>query len=166
VKNVYGFISDMIKLLFTKMGFNSAATEKMAYIFNLNLILFSAIHILACMWIYLGKTVENSWIDGGGPDGPGYKLDNSNSYQVYITAFYWVITTLTTVGYGDYRGYTSTEYVFQMFVEFMGIGVFSFLMNSINSLFGSETQLLDIIDRRIEDVETWLRNLEKRRNKT
>ena len=52
-----------------------------------------------------------------------------------------------------------------MFVEFMGIGVFSFLMNSINSLFGSETQLLDIIDRRIEDVETWLRNLEKRRNK-
>jgi hypothetical protein len=47
----------------------------------------------------------------------------------------------------------------------MGIGVFSFLMNSINSLFGSETQLLDIIDRRIEDVETWLRNLEKRRNK-
>jgi len=69
------------------------------------------------------------------------------------------------VGYGDYRGYTSTEYVFQMFVEFMGIGVFSFLMNSINSLFGSETQLLDIIDRRIEDVETWLRNLEKRRNK-
>jgi len=80
VKNVYGFISDMIKLLFTKMGFNSAATEKMAYIFNLNLILFSAIHILACMWIYLGKTVENSWIDGGGPDGPGYKLDNSNSY--------------------------------------------------------------------------------------
>ena len=102
----------MIKLLFTKMGFNSAATEKMAYIFNLNLILFSAIHILACMWIYLGKTVENSWIDGGGPDGPGYKLDNSNSYQVYITAFYWVITTLATVGYGDYRGYTSTEYVF------------------------------------------------------
>jgi len=25
---------------------------------------------------------------------------------VYITAVYWVVTTLTTVGYGDFKGYT------------------------------------------------------------
>jgi len=31
---------------------------------------------------------------------------------IYVSAIYWVITTLTTVGYGDYKGYTQQEYIF------------------------------------------------------
>jgi hypothetical protein len=52
-----------------------------------------------------------------------------------------------------------------MIVEFLGIGFFSFLMNSINSLFGAEKNLSDIIDKRIENVEAWLRMVEKSRSK-
>jgi hypothetical protein len=50
------------------------------------------------------------------------------------------------VGYGDYKGYTSSEYGFQMIVEFLGIGVFSWLMGSINNMVSSENELQDIID--------------------
>ena len=53
-----------------------------------------------------------------------------------------------------------------MVIEFMGIGIFSYLMNSINKLFDTEIELLQIIDKRIEDIENWLRELEKRRNRT
>jgi hypothetical protein len=52
-----------------------------------------------------------------------------------------------------------------MIVEFLGIGVFSFLMGSINSLVGSEITLQDIKDKRTEKVELWLRQLEKIRDK-
>ena len=52
-----------------------------------------------------------------------------------------------------------------MVVEFLGIVVFSYLMGSINNLVGSESTLQDIIDERTEDVETWLRKLEKSRTK-
>jgi len=52
-----------------------------------------------------------------------------------------------------------------MVVEFLGIGVFSYLMGSINNLVGSESTLQDIIDERTEDVESWLRKLEKSRSK-
>ena len=65
-------------------------------------------------------------------------LDLNDRYTVLITAIYWVITTLTTVGYGDYKGYQRNEYIFQMVIEFLGISLFSFLMGSINSIVESE----------------------------
>lgn len=65
-------------------------------------------------------------------------VNREETSEVYITAMYWVITTLTTVGYGDYKGYTPKEYLIQMVVEFLGIGIFSYLMGSISSLVGSE----------------------------
>jgi hypothetical protein len=159
VRAVYSWISDVFKKILERLGLNSAAVEKIAYIFNLNMIMFSAIHILACSWIYIGKVVECSWIDGGcdaNGDPVGFKLVNTNAESVYVTSFYWVITSLTTVGYGDYKGYTTVEYLFQILIEFLGIGVFSYLMNSINSLFGSENSLTDILDNRIDKIEKWL----------
>jgi len=38
-------------------------------------------------------------------------------------------------------------------------------MNSINSLFDQEIQLSHIVDKRNEEVEQWLRQLEKSRSK-
>ena len=52
-----------------------------------------------------------------------------------------------------------------MIVEFLGIGVFSWLMGSINSMVSSENQLQDILDQRMEEVEQWLRNIDKARSK-
>lgn len=178
------------------MGLVGAASEKPSFIFNLIVILIFTIHFLGCFWIYLGKTVNDSWLyedvcekncaylvkhdngtvfkDANGDTITRYyknetdgriQIDQDDDNLVYITSLYWVITTLTTVGYGDFKGYTPTEYGFQMIVEFLGIGFFSFLMNSINSLFGSEKSLSDIIDKRIENVEAWLRMVEKSRSK-
>jgi|TARA_B110001450_G_C17639442_1_gene488724 hypothetical protein len=126
------------------------------------LYLLSVSHFLGCMWIYLGKVVEGSWIRR--PDEL-VTVDNDNNSDVYISATYWVITTITTVGYGDIKGYTPEEYIFTIFVQFLGMGVFSYLMNSINSLFDQEIKLSHIYDRRNENMENWLRLLEKTRGK-
>jgi hypothetical protein len=54
--------------------------------------------------------VECSWLDEGGCDA-GIPVNREVVSDVYITSIYWVITTLTTVGYGDYKGYTPQEYL-------------------------------------------------------
>ena len=51
-----------------------------------------------------------------------------------------------------------------MSVEFIGIGFFSFLMGSINSILVQESKLQDIVDEKIEDLDIWLRRLDKSRN--
>lgn len=105
----------------------------------------------------------------GGPNSDSTKVstkimyNRNNPKEVYIVAVYWVITTLTTVGYGDVKGFTTDEYLFQMAVEFIGIGFFSFLMGSINSILVQESKLQDIIDEKIEDLDIWLRRLDKSR---
>ena len=52
-----------------------------------------------------------------------------------------------------------------MVIEFLGIGVFSFLMGSISALFSSDITIYDITDSRTEEIEGWLRKLEKSRTK-
>jgi hypothetical protein len=64
------------------------------------------------MWIYLGKKIAGSWITTSpviedpteyNKAGVNWSQDNG---AIYIMSTYWVITTLTTVGYGDFKGYT------------------------------------------------------------
>jgi hypothetical protein len=42
----------------------------------------------------------------------GIPVDQNDEVAIYVTAVYWIVTTLTTVGYGDYKGYTVPEYYF------------------------------------------------------
>ena len=158
--NVYAFITQLFKDMLKKIGIEKHV--KPTFVFELLLYLLSISHFLGCMWIYIGKVVEGSWIRR--PDGL-ITVDNNSNNDVYIASTYWVITTLTTVGYGDIKGYTPEEYMFTILVEFLGIGVFSYLMNSINSLFDQEIKLSHIIDSRNEKLENWLRLLEKTRGK-
>ena len=112
-------------------------------------------HTLACFWVKIGILYEGSWLDN--PED----IRHINSKEQYLKALYWVVTTLTTVGYGDIKGNRTEEYLYNMFVEFVGILFFSFIMGSIQNIFMRDTSILDEIEQKIEEVDIWLVNLDK-----
>ncbi len=136
------------------------------------LYLLYVIHVLSCFWVLLGflwNPDGSSWFTSAGLPPTTYKGKGSYFEQfesisvIYIRAIYFIVTSLTTVGYGDIKGVTNYELLFQMGLEFIGIAFFSLLMSSINNILVQESKVQDIIDEKIDQLETWIRKLDQSR---
>jgi len=71
-------------------------------------------------------------------------VDSENS-DLYVTAFYFTVTTLVTVGYGDITAYSFEEKIFAIFLMLLGVVSFSFATGSIASIitsYDSQTAML------------------------
>lgn len=126
-------------------------------------------HVSACYWINLGYQNECLPEEENNESGPEcviswiYANDFAGSkiYSIYIFAFYWIFEVITTVGYGDYSGKTSSEYVFSIILEFLGLTFFSFLMGSINDIFDTADNFDDLIEEKLDQLDMWVKKIEK-----
>ena len=50
-------------------------------------------------------------------------------------AFYYVFTTLTTVGYGDITPRTPPEQFFALLLIFFGVGLYSYIIGNLTTFF-------------------------------
>lgn len=81
------------------------------------------VHYIVCLWIWIGDKylmhdLSNPWmIQNPGLDGQ----------SMYFFVAYWVFTIITTVGYGDFVGNTTAEYLVSLIIELTGLIVFSIL---------------------------------------
>ncbi len=74
-------------------------------------------HFVACGWIIL----------------EGVSDEQEHSMQ-YLHAFYWTITTLTTIGYGDITPSGKFQIIYTIFVEIIGAGLYGFIIGNIANL--------------------------------
>lgn len=74
-------------------------------------------HWAACGWIVLGNIK------------PEY-----NAAENYLRAFYWVITTFATIGYGDITPVNVPQIAYTVVVEIIGVGMFGYMIGNIASL--------------------------------
>ena len=85
---------------------------------------------------------------------------NERRREIYVNAFYFILTTITTVGYGDISGSTTYEYLYSMIVEFVGLTFFSFLTGTISVMFSGDQSFESLINARMEELDLWLLRLE------
>ncbi len=104
-------------------------------------------HIMGCIWIYLGKSEAEGWVQKFLSSLPLSDYDSNVNlekylfnycFTIYINATYFILTTITTTGYGDITGTTTSEYLFSMCVEFVGLTFFSFLTGTITVMFSGK----------------------------
>ena len=90
------------------------------------IIFFACIHIIACTFIFIGKCQYPGWIIRFG-------FENATFTQLYLIAIYYIITTCTTVGYGDLTCITLVEKLFGLVMEIVGIFAYSFAVSAISN---------------------------------
>lgn len=90
-------------------------------------------HICCCFWVILANLDSdtddylNTWLFR-----KGY-VDEEASV-IYIASMYFVLTTFTTVGFGDINGVTVSERLFCLLLMLVGAIAFSFSISSLSSM--------------------------------
>ncbi|KAM6581006.1 hypothetical protein CsatA_004780 [Cannabis sativa] len=82
-------------------------------------------YLLAELYPHQGKT----WIGALIPNFP-----ETNLWIRYISALYWSITTMTTVGYGDLHAVNTMEMVFIIFYMLFNLGLTAYLIGNMTNL--------------------------------
>jgi len=92
------------------------------------LVFFMMTHIMTCLWVmiaaFIDEDFKGTWL------APFVESENSK----YFTSFYWTITTITTVGYGDISGTNDLEMMFCSIVMIIGVMGFAFASSSLTSI--------------------------------
>jgi voltage-gated potassium channel len=101
-----------------------------------------ALHLMALGWILIGA---------GEAQGPA--IDR------YIRAFYWVTTTIATIGYGDYTPdhAKNVQILYTILVEIFGVGMFSYIIANVSSLVSNLDVARSAYQHRLDEVNAYLR---------
>ena len=87
-------------------------------------------HLAACIWYYVARVQEfepECWVTRLG-------YIDSSDIEIYTISFYWTLTTVTTVGYGDINAGTNIERVYNLFLMSFGVIMYSFAIGSLSSI--------------------------------
>jgi voltage-gated potassium channel len=76
-----------------------------------------AAHLISCLWILVS----------GNPGG-------LPPFDRYVAAFYWTVTTLTTIGYGDITPKGTEQMIFVVIVQLFGAGMYGLIIGNIANL--------------------------------
>lgn len=105
------------------------------------LVFYMLCHVMACIWILTARMAGDE--DGEGKHENWIYAKEYQDYdqmQLYVTAFYFTVATVTTVGYGDISGTNVTERIICIFLMIMGVIIFSISSGSITAIISNEEE--------------------------
>ena len=128
-------LAKVLKLLKSKNTVVSQFTQKMRINSGMERLMFFFVffifffHISSCMFIFIGTldTDSNSWMRD-----PYYSYMDSGN--LFIMSLYFIVTTTSTVGYGDLSASTTIERIFCILIMLAGVTSFTFISGALSSI--------------------------------
>jgi len=89
-------------------------------------------------------------------------VNKATSYGLkkMIITSYFVLTTLSTVGYGDLKPLNNWEKILGIFLIIIGIAFFSYIMQNFNDVLIDYDEQMGFVDYG-SDLQVWLNSLSK-----
>ena len=117
--------------------FISKNTERLIFFFIIFLLI---CHIMGCFWIFIAdlSLSENFVATDGSLQNYNWvtynQYDNYTNMQMYTIVFYFTVTTIVTVGFGDIHAYSVGEKVLCILLMLIGVISFSFATGALSSI--------------------------------
>jgi Trk-type K+ transport system membrane component len=74
--------------------------------------------------------------------------------DLYITSFYFTVTTIMTVGYGDITAVSSLEKFICIFLMLIGVVAFSFATGAISSIITNQDSAESRLREKMETLQS------------
>jgi hypothetical protein len=115
-------------------------------------------YFLGCTWWIISDRLNS--VERSRTFIKTFELAESPSYWQCLVSCYFCLTTLSTVGYGDYYPISNVERIFCIFLMIGGVVFFSFIMNNFIEIISIYDAKIGTVDRSL-DLHNWMSLLTK-----
>lgn len=120
-------------------------------------------HYMGCFWVLVARegsrNNHETWLsDGTVVDNFTYKSTKSGPDvgSIYIAAFYYCMTTMTSVGYGDLHPLTDRERIFTIFLEGIGCVMYALVVATLTSVIMSKDANARAMSEKLENIRSYV----------
>ncbi|EAR84612.2 cation channel family protein (macronuclear) [Tetrahymena thermophila SB210] len=157
-QNSYVYIFFLIRLYqiqnsLSKVDTKFSLSQRVPHSFEILKLVFLVLmlaHMNGCIFNYVAKNLDESWITKN-------NLKNSDWYVRYINSVYFSFITMVTVGYGDITPVSLQEKVFVIFMVVYSCGAFGYIVSSIGNIFTERAQIKAKYKSQLVDIIHYMR---------
>jgi hypothetical protein len=124
-------------------------------------------HIIACFWYFLSTSdvvgvdddYETGFLNGTYAEDTWAKRFNFVNVPIgdkYVASFYWTISTMLSIGYGDIYATNSNERIYSIVTQLLGAVMFGAVISQVTRLIESQNPQARAFKEKMDELKAYL----------